>query len=74
MILKSEVAQAFCVHLSTTWSACASTDCGIVRPMALAALTVDDQFELRGLLDGRSPGFVPLENPVHVGSGVERAG
>ena len=36
------------------WSARPSTEGGIVRPSALAGgLEVDDQLELRGLLDGQ---------------------
>ena len=45
---------------STIWSARASTDCGIVRPRALAALRLITSSNFVGCSTGRSPGFVPL--------------
>ena len=43
-----------------TWSARASTDCGIVRPRALAALRLMTSSNFVGCSIGRSPGFAPL--------------
>ncbi len=60
VLLESEVAQAFCVHLSTTWSARPSSDGGIVRPRALAVLRLMTSSNFVGCSTGRSPGFVPL--------------
>jgi len=43
-----------------TWSARASTDCGIVRPRALAVLRLMTNSNFVGCSTGRSAGFVPL--------------
>src|SRR5262249_15453127 len=40
------------------------------QPERLRGLEVDDQFELRGLLDGEVAWFGALENPVHVEGGA----
>ena len=45
------------VHHSITWSARCSSDGGIFRPRALAVFEVDDELELRGLLDGQVAGL-----------------
>src|SRR6266581_1169071 len=39
---------------------------------SLGGLEVDDQFELRGLLDGQVARLRALENPVHVACGPAR--
>jgi hypothetical protein len=51
------------VHCSMTLFARSSSDCGIVRPRALAGLHVYDQLELLRLLDGQVGGLGALENP-----------
>src|SRR5262245_39768364 len=48
------------VHHSMTWSARASTDCGIVRPSALAVLRLITNSNLVGRSTGRSAGFIPF--------------
>src|SRR5262249_17354785 len=45
---------------SITWSARPSTDCGIVRPSALAVLRLITNSNLVGCSTGRSAGLAPL--------------
>src|SRR5262249_26370557 len=48
------------VHFSMTWSARASTDCGIVRPSALAIFRLMSSSNVVGCSTGRSAGLAPL--------------
>jgi hypothetical protein len=45
---------------SITSSACSSTDCGIVSPIALAVFMLTTSSNLVGCSTGRSAGFAPL--------------
>ncbi len=47
-------------HFSTTWSARASNDGGIVRPRALAVLRLTTRSNLVGCSTGKSAGLAPL--------------
>src|SRR5205823_4448248 len=49
------------VHHWITSSARSSSDCGIVKPSALAVLRLMTNSNLVGCSMGRSPGFVPLK-------------
>jgi hypothetical protein len=48
------------IHHSITRSARSSSDCGIVRPRALAVFKLMTNSNLLGCSIGRSPGFAPL--------------
>src|SRR5207247_25177 len=47
-------------HFSTTWSARATSDGGIVRPRALAVLRLTTRSNLVGCSTGKSAGLAPL--------------
>src|SRR6267142_3280640 len=51
--------RATIIH-SMTSSARSSSDCGIVRPRALAALRLMNSWNFVGCSTGRSPGFAPF--------------
>jgi len=46
---------------SVTWSARSSTDCGIVKPSALAVLRLMTSSKRLGCSMGRSPGLAPFK-------------
>src|SRR2546425_4565699 len=48
------------VHHSITWSARSSSDCGIVRPSALAVLRLITSSNFVGCSTGRAAGLAPL--------------
>src|SRR5215470_18607465 len=47
-------------HYSIIWSARPRSDCGIVRPIALAVFRLMTRSNFVGCSTGRSPGFPPL--------------